>query len=725
MSELLEREGLLARLEELREDGGRLVFVGGEAGVGKTSLVRAFAERARDVVRGSCENLAAPAPLGPFLDLGLQPEDPRRVAAAALELRVPVLIEDVHWADAASLDVLRVLGRRIEGSGAFVVATYRDDEVAGDHPLRVVLGELASARGVVRLAVPRLTLGAVRTLAEPYAADGDAIHRLTQGNAFFATEVLAAGGDELPETVRDAVLARVALLDEPAKRLIEAIAVVPLRAELWLLERVVRREIEHLEACLESGVIRADRDGIAFRHELARLAIEDSLPPHRRRALHRALLAALAERGDLSRLAHHAEQADDAEAVLRYAPEAAASASAASSHREAAAQYARALRFAAGLDRAERARLLDRYAEEALLTGLYQESVEARLGALTLYRELDDRLRVGETLSRLTNAFSRLGRNQEGEAASREAIEVLESLPPGRELAWAYAVQAYARMLNRDNAEGVVWGEKAVAAAIEAGDREIEAYGRNMVGTSLLMAGEIEKGIAVLHQSLEVAHEEGNEVFVMSALNMLGTGLAEMMELERAERYLHECIEFAESRELWPVYPRSWLALVHVYRGRWDEGARLAADVLRGAVDPISSISSRIALGRLRARRGDPGAFDELDEALAIAQPGGHLQRLGHIHGARAEAAWLMGDIDRAVEEARAVYDLALEKRHLWYAGELAYWQWRAGALDDAPEWIAEPYRLQFDGRTPGGCGCVARAPVLVRGGADAGGWRG
>ena len=473
---------------------------------------------------------------------------------------------------------------------------------------------------------------------------------------------------------------------------------IPLRAELWLLEQVVPAELDRLDVCLESGVIRADRDGVAFRHELARLAVEDSLAPHRRRALHETILAALAERSDLSRLAYHAEEAGDVGAVLEYAPAAGEAASTVSSHREAAVQYERALRFADGLGAAERADLLDRYAQEALLTGLYEEAVEARFAALALYRELGDRLQVGVTLSRLPSPLSRLGRNDDAEAASLEAIEVLETLPPGGELAWAYAVQAYARMLNRDNAEGVVWGRRSAAAAVAIGDSDVEAYALNMVGTSLVMAGEIEAGVAELLRSLELSTGTANETFTMTALNMLGTGLGEMMELEAAERWLRECIDFAEEHELWPVYPRSWLALVHVYRGRWDEGAVLAGDVLRGPVDPISRISVLIALGRVRARRGDPGAFDALDEALELARPGGHLQRLGHIHSARAEAAWLMGDAERTVEEAAAVYELALAKRHLWYGGELAYWQWKAGGLDEAPDWIAEPYRLQLDG---------------------------
>ena len=130
----------------------------------------------------------------------------------------------------------------------------------------------------------------------------------------------------------------------------------------------------------------------------------------------------------------------------------------------------------------------------------------------------------------------------------------------------------------------------------------------------------------------------------------------------------------------------------------------------------MSLISASVALGRVRARRGDPGAFDVLDAALEAALPGGHLQRLGHVHAARAEAAWLAGERERTVDEAQAVYALALEKRHLWFAGELAYWQWKAGALTDAPEWIAEPYRLQLDGESQAAAAAWQARGLPVRG---------
>ncbi|HEX5799470.1 MAG TPA: LuxR C-terminal-related transcriptional regulator [Gaiellaceae bacterium] len=702
MDALLERGELLAQLDALRAEGGRLAFVGGEAGVGKSALVRAFSERVGGpVLRGACENLTTPTPFGPFLDLGLELDDePRQVAVAVLDaLRTtPVLVlEDVHWADEATLDALRVLGRRLDGTSALVLATYRDDEVESDHPLRVVLGELATARGVVRLSVPRLSVEAVRELAEPSGADGDTIHRLTQGNAFYVTEILASEGGELPETVRDAVLARAAGLPAAARRLLEAVAVVPARAELWLLEAIAPLELAQLGDCLSSGMLHEERDGVAFRHELARLAVESATAPHRRRALHGSVLAALVPTGDVARLAHHAEEAGNAAAVLAYAPAAARRAADASAHREAAAQYERALRHADALSAGERASLLAAYAQETHVIGRHATAVEAGVEAIAHYRALGDTLREGELLAQLPTPYISLGRNADAEAASLRAIELLERLPAGPELIKAYCMQASLRMLARDNPDGVLWGRRALAVAERLGDEEGRSFALNVIGTSHLMAGEFDLGVGFLLRSLDLARAHDNEGRINSALSMLGSGLAEMYELERAEAYLREQIAFGEPRELFVGYPQAWLACVHLYRGRWDEVAPLARIAVHSR-HRISEITGWIALGRLRARRGDPGAFDALDEALEVARPGGHLQRLGHVHAARAEAAWLAGDERRTVEEASAVYGLALEKRHLWFAGELAYWQWRAGALEAAPDWVAEPYRLQLAG---------------------------
>jgi DNA-binding CsgD family transcriptional regulator len=442
--------------------------------------------------------------------------------------------------------------------------------------------------------------------------------------------------------------------------------------------------------------------GLAFRHELARQAILEALDPALRISYHRAVLATLAARPDrdplLPRLVHHAEAAGDAGAVLRYAPAAADRAAAVGSHREAAAHYAAALRHAGETADPDRLALLEAYAHEAHLTAQYAESIDARRQAIDLARTLDEPLRLGYNLARLAQPSIALGLNDEAEEASRESIAILEHVPPSRELGIAFVFQSYLRMLSRDNADGVRWGERALELAERFGDDDTVAYALNMIGTSHLMAGETALGSDFLRRSRDYAAERDLHFRIANAYSMLASGQGEMYELEGSEHWAREYLAFAAEHELDLSYIRSWLAAVHVYRGRWGEGASLAEEVLAHDASTISRITALVALGRVRARRGDPGSDSALDEALELARPGRHLQRLGHVHGARAEAAWLTGDRERALAEARAAYSLAVEKRHLWFAGELAYWQWRCGELARWPEWIAEPYRLQLEG---------------------------
>ena len=348
-AELLERDALLeslrARLDAASAGAGGLVFVGGEAGVGKTTLVRRFCEavpRGTLVLWGGCDALATPRPLGPFLEVGeaFSPLDDvlagdggaHEVAAALLgngHSRSPVVLvlEDVHWADEATLDVLRVLGRRAGSTGTLCLATYRDDELGRSHPLRIVLGDLATTGAVHRLRIEPLSREGVSRLVEGTEVDADALYALTSGNPFYVTELLAGGGIEIPETVRDIVLARVAQLSPAAAAVVEAASIAPPSLDAGLLLAVCGEASDSVDECLTSGVLRAGDGEIAFRHELARATVEEDLSPARRLALHRALLLALSDDDsgspDLARLAYHAEAAAERDAVLRFAPAAA------------------------------------------------------------------------------------------------------------------------------------------------------------------------------------------------------------------------------------------------------------------------------------------------------------------------------------------------------------------------------------------------------------------
>ena len=462
---LLERSPELAALERSAAavqspPGGRLVLVAGEPGVGKTALVRAFCA-ARDgsrVLWGACDALLTPRPLAPVTEIAAQvdgelakivgagaaPAD--LLAALAADLRrgpaAVIVLEDMHWADEATLDLLRVLGRRIETLPAVVIVTYRDG-LDRAHPLRVVLGELSSGSGVDRLLLRPLSPASVAALAQPYGVDPDALYRRTGGNPFFVSEVLAARGTGLPDTVRDAVLARAARLSAGARSLLDTAALVPPRADLWLLERVARDDLPSLDECLTSGMLQSEGLAVGFRHELARSVIEDSLSPWRRLELHRLILAALSAppsgQPDAARLAHHSEAAGDEAAVLRHAPEAAERAAALGAHREAAAQFQRALRFAGALPRDQRARLRDRLSYECYLTGQTTAAIDARRGALEYYHSAGDLLREGDAHRWLSRLAWFSADNPTAESEALLAVDLLERLPPGSELAMAYS----------------------------------------------------------------------------------------------------------------------------------------------------------------------------------------------------------------------------------------------------------------------------------------------
>jgi DNA-binding CsgD family transcriptional regulator len=724
---LLERSVQFAALDghlaALRAQGrGRLVLIGGEAGIGKTALVRAFCEsrRATRVLRGACDALYTPRPLGPFVDIADEvggelgavveqgPAPGVLVAALARELRSRpagiVVLEDLHWADEATLDVLRLLTRRIESLPALVLATYRDDELDREHPLRIVLGELPSGPAQ-RMALAPLSARAVAALAGSSAGvDHAELHRRTAGNPFFVTEVLAALDAAIPETVRDAVLARAARLDEGARALLDAVAIAPLRAELWLLGALADGELDGLDDCLASGMLRAEHDAVSFRHEIARVAVEEALSPHRRVALHRRALAALAAHrtsAHPARLAHHAEGAGDADAVLRHAPAAGERAAMLGSHREAAAHFARALRYGADLAPERRAELLERRSYECYLTNDVVHAVDARRRALHEHRAAGDSLREGDAHRWLSRLAWFSGDNATAEDEARLAVELLERLAPGRELAMAYSNTAQLRMLASDQPGASTWGARAIELAERLGETEILVHALNNVGTAELQVG-MAGARAKLDRSLALALEAGLEEHVARAYTNLGTTSVALRDYARADRHLDAGIAYCTEHDLasWLAYMTGWRSRSELDQGRWDAAGASASSVLaQPGVAPPSRITPLAVVGRLRARRGDPDPWSPLDEARELARGTGELQRLVAAAGARAEARWLAGETGEIDAETAATLALALELRDGWAAGELYLWRRRAGLVDEIElDDLAEPFRLELEG---------------------------
>jgi class 3 adenylate cyclase/tetratricopeptide (TPR) repeat protein len=726
--ELLERsEALSALADSLAAVGqaarGQLVLVSGEAGVGKTALLRRFCDeqgRSARILWGCCDPLFTPRPLGPLLDIaetaGGELADvvqeggrPQAVATALMhELgsrpTTVLVLDDVQWADEATLDVVALLGRRIDAVPALALLSYRDDELDRRHPLRILLGALATTRAVGRLEIAPLSRDAVAKLAEPHGANADELFGRTAGNPFFATEALAAGEKELPHTVRDAVLARAAGLSPPAAALLEAVAVAPPHVELWLLEGLADDAVDRLDECLTSGMLTHTPSGVGFRHELARLAVDEALPPNRRLSLHQKALAALAEpptgAPDVERLAHHADAAGDGPAVLRFAPAAGARAAALGAHREAAAQYARALRFADRLAPRERAELLERRSHECYLTDQPDEALEALESAIECHRELGDTRKEGDSLRRLANILWCPGRTREASEAAQEALTVLEQTPPSRELAMAYATMGQLRLNLYDSDGAVAWGTRAFELAQRLDDTETVIYALTTIGSTELLAG-IPEGREKLERSMELG-ESGDfpEHVGRAFLNLVWAG-TRLRTYHLADQYLDRALAYFDEHglDLWRFYLLAYRARIELDRGRWSEAVDSATLVFqKRVISTFPRILAFVVLGLVRARRGDQDAHTALDDALELAEPTRELPRIAPVAAARAEAAWLAGDregVDRATEGA---FQLALGRGAAWPIGELAYWRWRARLDSDVPHGAAEPYAVQMSG---------------------------
>jgi DNA-binding CsgD family transcriptional regulator/tetratricopeptide (TPR) repeat protein len=441
------------------------------------------------------------------------------------------------------------------------------------------------------------------------------------------------------------------------------------------------------------------------------------------------LRATAAGTADPARQAHHAEAAGDGEAVLEYAVAAARRAVALRAHREAAAQYARALRFAADLPPAGRAALQEARAYECYLTDQLDEAIAARRGALAAWRQAGDRAKVGENLRWLSRVLWFTGRNAEAEQAAREALAVLEALPPGGQLAMAYSNQSQLRMLADDRDEASAWGERAIALAERLGEREILAHALNNVGSARLLGAD-ERGWADLERSLRLALEDDLEEHVGRAYTNLASAAVRFYQFARADGYLTQGVAYCAERDLdsWRLYLQGWLVAARFHQGRWAEAAQLAAAILgHPNVSAISRVMPLVLLGRVRARRGDPDAWPVLDDALALATRMGELQRLAPVAMARAEAAWLAGDTARAITEARRSLAPATSRREPWYHDESLYWLTQGGEAVALAPWSDTPFALQIAGDWAGAAsrwealGCPYEAArALAEGGDEA-----
>lgn len=707
---LLERQSLIDHLQALlagaAQGNGHVVAIRGEAGVGKSALVRTFADMANlntQILWGACEDLATPEPLGPLQeiardinwDIQKAIQNGGRLAAFSEALDVfdhagkanLVVIEDLHWADDATLDFVRFLGRRIGRSHILILLTARGDEAQARARLRRSLADIPSGN-VTRMDVPLLSEEAVARLARDSGRDGAAIYRLTAGNPFYITELIRSPDSAvLPPSVTDAVLARCDRLAPAAREVLDAISIFPRRTEVALVNAVLQRETSRdVEDCIAAGILTDDGDSYAFRHEVARRAILDALPTLRRRMLNALALAALTDGGaDATRLAHHAQEAADPDAIRKFAPIAGEAAARLGAHRQAVEHFRAALNHSNTFDLSARLALFERFAFESHLVGRTKDALAAQISALELHRAAGDRHREGVGYRWLSRLSYLDGNRIDADRFARQAVDMLEALPPGPELAMAYSNLSQLAMLSNVSQEALEYGNKAMTILDRnAWNRpDIVCHALNNVGTALQWS-ELGTARQQLERSLDIGLANGFSEHAARAYTNRGWLEYNQLADDDARFWLEAGIAYCIERDLdtWRDYMRAWLAEVHLRQGRWEEAASMAHLVLANEdAAPLARYPANIVLAKLRTRRGDP-ADDLMNAIESYLEKGLELQRLIPYAALMAERAWLgLCKLETAITVFDKARSLATNPHMIAY---ILGWQ-RVLGLDAAP----------------------------------------
>jgi DNA-binding CsgD family transcriptional regulator/tetratricopeptide (TPR) repeat protein len=790
-------------LEQVRAGTGRLVFVAGEAGIGKTRLVQEFVARAPAgtlVAQGQCFDEDPAEPFAPFRELlrgmlpSRRPEDLLRAAgpwAAELGWLLPVfeeqekgrkreeesrgsssvssspllpfspsvvgekrrlfeaifrvlrpvdeqcrivVLEDLHWSDQTSQELIAFLARAIAHERVLLIGTYRADELNRRHPFAHLIAGLMRERLYHEVRLVPLTLAEMSqlleaTLGRPLPpAFAAALYERTEGNPFFAEEVLGALLDngrldtvlqaarerrrldlaEIPLSVRDSIQHRTAGLDQATLQTLRHAAVIGRRFDFDLLATLTRLPepdlLRSLAALVERQLVLEDadcpeEDRYRFRHELLREAVLESMLRRERRTMHREVLRALEERhgeqlgAAVDQLAYHSLQAREMPQAARYARLAGDRAVALAAYREALAHYDAALEASDENEVRVRAELLERLGHAAYPLGDVRRSLEAWREAHTLYDALGARRKAADVLRWLGRASWELGDEATAFAHTEAALAALEGEPPCHELAMVYSALSHLYMLHEQSDASIGWGEKALALAEQLGDTAVRAHALNNIGVSLCELGRYEEGTAALEQSLALAREAGLHLDAVRAFINLGGQLTHLGEFRRALALHREAVAYAErvgfDLRIAVMLPK--LAWIEFMVGEWHQAEARIAQTLRAADlgAPIERSYVQMIQADLMLRQGRTSAAAELIAELRPRLPGpndcwdalntAHLQSLVYADG---------GDLRRAagaVDEALRVWNIGgRPRRAIWQLVDALDILLRAGRAGDA-----------------------------------------
>lgn len=721
--ELLEREVYLNNLSnsfnELSKGNGSVVLISGEAGIGKTSLIEKFAHQIDDKVNilwGTCDALFTPRPLGPLYDIAAQLKNgllnllDNQTARSTIfakfykilqESNSPniLIMEDVHWADESTLDLIKYLGRRADKINSLFIVTYRDDEIGAAHSLRLVIGDIP-AKYLVKIKLPALTEKTVEKLADTHGIKN--LYQVTSGNPFLVTELLNHKDEGVPSTIKDSILTRVSRLSKQARDFVELVSIVPNKTEKWLVNEIIPLDPKMLDECFNSKILKMDEGVISFKHEISRLVVEESLSDLKKEIYNEKILRFLLKQEKidnyLARIIHHAAKANNKKVIINYALDAAKQASLLGAHGLAANHFFNVLKFA---DEIPTGKLLDLYegrSSECFLTGQVHEAIKAAEAVIRILKQYPDPEREGKIYRKLSRILWYDCQDEKGEEALDKAIEILKTLPPGRQLAMAYSNKSQTYSIREEYDKTLSWGNKALALARKLNDLEVEAHALNNIGCCKMSALK-KSGETALLKSLDISVENDFFEHATRAYVNLGSINLQQRNLLAANKYFSKGLEYGNEKDIYvfSLCMAGHFAKAKLHFGSWEESIELANYVLKHInVPPGNTVMPLNVLALIRARRNDPGALKLINECMTLALNMGEIEKIVSITAAKAEYFWLLNKLADFAEELKSIYFKVLKSKNPWAVGEIAYWVWKAGILNEIPEVIAKPYLLQI-----------------------------
>lgn len=727
--ELIERDGffetLHAKLKDAVSGEGHCILVCGEAGIGKTSIVKAFygdKKSSCNIYLGTCDDLFTPRPLAPLYDILLQMKvvtgesngnfgDRARLFTGFLnELEnqtrtTLIIIEDVHWADEATLDFIKFFARRISQFRCLFILTYRDNEIRSSHPLRSVLGQLPPD-SFTRLRLTPLSRQAVEKMSAEKGYKGENVYNISNGNPFYVTEILATYSAGVPNNIKDSILSTYHRLDPETKSAWQILSVLPTGFELKYLEKMAPSFAAAIHRCLELQIMVLKDQVLLFKHELFRRAIEGFLSPIVRIALNKNILDLLKEsfeqNREIERIIHHAKNANEYELVVQYAPMAARQAACVGSHIEASKLYLTAIEYYQGNDKEVLIQFYEAYAYECYIINHIRDAIIYQGKALKISQEKNQVAHVGNSLRILSRLWWYDGNRDEAEKYGNLAVDILQSQPSSRPKAMAFSNMSQLKLFSGNITESLEWGNMAVEMAKELNDDEMLCHALNNVGSGLMRTKLSEgEGKKLLIESLDMAlsnsyHEQAARAY----LNLISGSLI-CKNYDEATRLLEDSINYCEERDLHFArnYNLYFKSLFLMETGDWKQAVSIIQDMLVNSNQPNSiKIGALVVLATIKLRRGETDASLYLDEARTLALMAKEYQRIIPVMIACLEYEWVTGKQVISEPEILACIDL-IPLGNVFQNSELVFWLQKAKRHAVLLPELYEPYEGLKAGR--------------------------